>query len=156
MTYTQPHPSRRVHLKLLAPCAWYNKGMSDNRFDFESKRVHFRRYISRLYKRLKHQPLGISDISVIRVVNAGGTVYEARRANSDGGDNEWAVYRISRHTYESTDKQTRYVVETLRSKTSLESALDELIRRCPQCLTSDATRYNHPAQVYKLLQHTFT
>ena len=80
----------------------------------------------------------------------------ARRANADGGDDEWAVYRIYSHAYESTDKQTRYVVETLRSKLNLQSALDELIRRCPQCLTSDATRYNHPAQVYKLLQHTFT
>lgn len=143
------------HLKLLAPAAWYNRGMSDNRFDFESKRVHFRRYISRMYKRLTHLPLSIADISVIRAVNAGGTIYEARRANADGGQDEWAVYRIYSHAYESTDKQSRPVCESLRSKLSLQDALEELNRRCPQCLTSDATRYNHPAQVYKLVQHTF-
>lgn len=148
--------ARMPHLKLLAAAAWYNRSMSDNRFDFESRRVHFRRYMSRLFKRLKHLPLTIADISVIHAVTAGGTVYEARRANADGGDDEWAVYRISRHAYESADNQTRYVVETLRSKLNLQDALDELIRRCPQCLTSDATRYNHPAQVYKLVRHTFT
>lgn len=145
-----------AYLKLLAPAAWYNGDMSDNRFDFESRRVHFRRYITRLYKRLKHLPLTIADISVIHAVTAGGTVYEARRANARGGQDEWAVYRISHHSYESADNQTRYVVETLRSNLNLQGALDELLRRCPQCLTSDATRYNHPAQVQKMVEHTFT
>ncbi|MDI1227399.1 MAG: hypothetical protein PSY14_06930 [bacterium] len=121
--------------------------MSDNRFDFETRLVHFRRFVSRLYKRLKHLPLTIADISVIHVVNGDGTIYQSRRGS---GDN-WSVYRIARHSYEGPNKQSREIWEKLRDAVSLRVALDELTRRCPQCLTSDATRYNHPAQVLKLL-----
>ncbi len=121
--------------------------MSDNRFDYEPRLVHFRRFLSRLYKRLKHLPLTIADISVIHVVNGDGTIYESRRGNGD----DWSVYRISRHSYEGQNKQSREIWETLRQSVSLRTALEELTRRCPQCLTSDATCYNHPAQVLKLL-----
>ncbi len=121
--------------------------MSNHRFDFETRLVHFRRFVSRLYKRLKHLPLTLADISVIHVASADGTIYESRR----GSGENWSVYRISRHSYEGPHKQSREIIETLRGAVPLRVALDELTRRCPQCLTSDATRYNHPAQVLKLL-----
>jgi hypothetical protein len=121
--------------------------MSSNRFDYEPRFVHFRRLVTRLFKRLKRQPLDISDISVIHVVKGDGTIYESRRGNGD----DWSVYRISRHSYEGPNNQSREIWETLRHAVPLRTALDELMRHCPQCLTSDARRYNHPAQVLKML-----
>ncbi|HYD19262.1 MAG TPA: hypothetical protein VEF76_12370 [Patescibacteria group bacterium] len=121
--------------------------MSINRFDYEPRRIHFRRFLSRLYKQWKNIPLTVEDMSVIRVTSAGGTIYEARRGHTGA----WTVYRISRHSYEGIRGDGRSVWETLRQDVPVETAVAELIRRCPPCLTSDETRYNHPANVLKLL-----
>lgn len=123
--------------------------MSDNMFDFERPALHFRRFVSRWYKRLKGLPFALADISVIHAHNTAGTVYEARRGRGGG----WTVYRIYSSLYESGG--SRPVYESLRLDTSLPEALDEMNARCPQCLGVDRRGYNHPTQIAKLIRHTF-
>lgn len=123
--------------------------MSENIFDCELPALHFRRFISRLYKRLKGVPLALADISVIHIRNAEGTVYEARRGRSGG----WTVYRIYSSAYEKDGG--RPVYEGLSLEAPLTEALNELNLRCPQCLTSNAGSYNHPARVAQLVKHVF-
>lgn len=118
--------------------------MSGNWFDIEKPSTHFRRKLSRWFKKLRGEKLAIEDISVIQVRDTHGTSYEARRS-IDGG---WTVYRVYTTSY---GKENRVMFEKVRDIETVEQALDILNGICPAAQMKNTGDYNHPVQIVRLL-----